>query len=123
MDLQSSWDMPYGRSLGEMIKAVHQILKALLKRAVLSQGARSDRREEKCKLRQQFLNGQLIMKPAHPRCPRPHNIFSSYPRQALSLIQKVGYSFYRHHIVSDNPLFSVDCCMLDLRINALGQNS
>ena len=42
-----------------MTKAVHQILKALLKRAVLSQGARKDRREEKCKLRQQFLNGQL----------------------------------------------------------------
>ena len=42
-----------------MTKAVLQILKALLKRAVLSQGARNDKREEKRKLRQQVLNGQL----------------------------------------------------------------
>ena len=48
-----------GGAWERMTKAVHQILKALLKRAVLSQGARKDRREEKCKLRQQFLNGQL----------------------------------------------------------------
>ena len=48
-----------GGAWKRMTKAVHQILKALLKRAVLSQGARKDRREEKCKLRQQFLNGQL----------------------------------------------------------------
>ena len=48
-----------GGAWERMTKAVHQILKALLKRAVLSQGARNDRREEKCKLRQQFLNGQL----------------------------------------------------------------
>ena len=48
-----------GGAWERMTKAVHQILKALLKRAVLSQGARKDRREEKYKLRQQFLNGQL----------------------------------------------------------------
>ena len=48
-----------GGAWERMTKAVHQILKALLKRAVQSEGARNDRREEKCKLRQQFLNGQL----------------------------------------------------------------
>ena len=48
-----------GGAWERMTKAVHQILKTLLKRAVLSQSARNDRREEKCKLRQQFLNGQL----------------------------------------------------------------
>ena len=48
-----------GEAWERTTKTVHQILKALLKRAVLSQGARKDRREEKSKLRQQFLNGQL----------------------------------------------------------------
>ena len=48
-----------GGAWERMTKAAHQILKALLKRAVLSQGARKDRREEKSKLRQHFLNGQL----------------------------------------------------------------
>ena len=48
-----------GGAWERMTKAVHQMLKALLKGAVLSQGARNDRREDKCKLRQQFLNGQL----------------------------------------------------------------
>ena len=48
-----------GGAWERMTKAVHQILKALLKRAVQSEGARNDRREGKCKLRQQFLNGQL----------------------------------------------------------------
>ena len=48
-----------GGAWERMTKAVRQILKALLKRAVLSKGARNDRREEKRKLRQQFLNGHL----------------------------------------------------------------
>ena len=48
-----------GGAWERMTKAVHQILKALLKQAVQSEGARNDRREGKCKLRQQFLNGQL----------------------------------------------------------------
>ena len=48
-----------GGAWERMTKAVHQILKTLLKRVVLSQGARNDRKKEKCKLWQQFLNGQL----------------------------------------------------------------
>ena len=120
MDLQPSWDMPYGSSLGEDDKGRTPDPKGPVKTSCTV---------TRCAKRQKGREAQTtttvlkwpIMKPAHHRCPclhlhlhhllhRPHNIFSSYSRQALSLIQKVGYSFYRHHIVSDKPLFSVDCC-------------
>ena len=117
-----------GGAWERMTKAVHQILKALLKRAVLSQGARNDKREEKRKLRQQVLNGQLwnLLIIVALVFIFINIIFSQYFHFLFSA-SPLPYSKSWLFLISPSYCFgqpTVSCrLLLDLRLNVLGQNS
>ena len=116
MDLQPSWYMPNGRSLGEDDKGRTPDPNGPIKTSCTVTRCAKRQKGREVQTTTTVLK-RPIMKPAHHRCPRlhlhlhhllhrPRNIFSSYSLQTLSVIQKVGYSFYHHH----NALFRVDCC-------------
>ena len=121
-----------GGAWERMTKAVHQILKALLTQAVQSEGARNDRREEKCKLRQQFLktaNYETCSSSLSSSLSSLTSSSTSSSQYFQLLFSASPLPHSKNWVFLLSPLYcfgqpTVSCrLLLDLRLNALGQNS
>ena len=99
MDLQPSWDMPYGRSLGEDDKGLTPDPKGPIKTSCTVTRCAKRQKGKEAQTAKTVLK-RPIMKPAHHRCPclhlhlhhllHPlHSIFSSYSRQPSPSFKKL----------------------------------
>ena len=71
MDLQPTWDMPYGRSLGEDDKGRSPDPKDPIKTSGTVTRCAKRQKKREVQTMTTVLN-RPIMKPAHHRCPRLH---------------------------------------------------